>query len=331
VLIRRSRGSRRGRAFVGIGLAAALLALGAPAASADPPADQQDPPASTSPVGDAGDLPIGDYIQAGVNDPSQDATVDVGVVSEVDAVCAALPGAVAASDIPEDLRANPPKGEGKWVYEVCGDTKADSDRIARAQRTVFNAKRYCATGLTECGVFATWVPTVTQPPTARDFHRQSYLSSFFDFAPNLGSSPDFNADRGIVANFPAWFWNTVVTTFPKVIGDLGFFGGLVATAWHLNTEFTTDGVRACRVAGLRMVGTVWKPGMPDPARESPSRCGHTYTNQGVYNVHGCSEWLIVAVGPFFAIVFPITVCDDFAITVKDTQVLGTGHQTVPVR
>jgi hypothetical protein len=316
-------------------MAAALVALSAPAASADPAADPPagGPPAG-SPAGDAGDLPIGDYIQAGVNDPSQDATIDVGAADQVDALCALLPGGVSISDIPPDLRgANRPKGKGKWRYEVCGNTKADSQQIAAEHPNVAGAKRFCATGTTECGVFAIWIPEEKRAPTAADFSRQSYLSSFFDFAPNLGTSPDYRGGNGLglVTGFPAWFWNTVVTTFPKAVGDLGLFGGLVATAWHLNTEFTTDGQQVCRVAGLRMVGTVYKKGKYDPASASPSRCGHTYTNQGVYNIHGCSQWLIVAIGPFFAIVFPITVCDDFPATVKDTQVLGTGSQRIPVR
>jgi hypothetical protein len=321
--------------MLGLGLAAALVALGAPAASADPVADPPagDPPA-TSPAGDAGALPIGDYIQAGVDDPSQDATIDVGDADQVDALCALLPGGVSISDIPPDLRgANRPKGDGKWRYELCGNTKADSQRIAAANPSVYAAKHVCAAGTEECGVFAIWIPKEKRPPTADDFGRQSYLSSFFDFAPNLGTSPDYRGGNGLglVTDFPAWFWNTVVTTFPKAVGDLGLFGGLVATAWHLNTEFSTDGQQVCRVAGLRMVGTVYKKGKYDPASPSPSRCGHTFTNQGVYNIHGCSQWLIVAVGPFFAIVFPITVCDDFTATVKDTQVLGTGNQSIPVR
>jgi hypothetical protein len=125
-------------------------------------------------------------------------------------------------------------------------------------------------------------------------------------------------------------WNITPTEFPKVIGDLGLFGGLVATAWHLNTRFETDGEKVCDVSGLKHVGKVWEPGKYPPDAESS--CGYTYKNIGTYNIHACTRWLIIAVGPFFAIAFPLTLCNDTAVTVKESQIVtgGDAHRA-PVR
>jgi hypothetical protein len=313
-------------------LIAPLFAAVAPATSAfadDPPAD----PGDGSAIGGGATSPLEEYIQGSI--VNKDGTeLTVGKVS--DNACVTLPGEVSPADIPERYRTNPPAGKGKWEYQLCAGNSNDAHTVARDHSTVASANAYCTidendpppdANHIQCAVFAYWHPEINTPPPAPDESRDSYFESFFQFSPNLGTSPH-NGALGLIANFPTWYWNKVETRYPKAVGDLGLFGGLAATAWHLNTTLDTDDAagRICSVSGLTKVGIEWETGKYDPAAES-RECGHTYHNMGIYNVHGCSEWLIIAVGPFFVIVFPITVCSDTTMTVKESQILTGGDAT----
>ncbi len=311
-----------------------LFAGVAPTALADedPPVD---PPGDSSPIGDGASSPLKDYIQGTIIDDGE-TELTVGNVSEN--ACVKLAGTVTPADIPERYRTNPPAGDGAWEFQVCAADAATARRVADNYPTVPAAKDHCkvdphdppAADATPCAVFVYWHPAVRQIPPLPDQSRQSYFRSFFQFSPRLGASPGLDANHGAIVNFPTWVWNTVDTTLPKVVTEFGLAGGLFATAWHLNTTLDTNDQKPsiCRVAGLRWVGTDWeevKNRVP-PQQASPD-CGHTYTNIGTYNVHGCSQWLIIAVSPFFVIVFPITVCSNTTVTVKESQILTGGDAT----
>jgi hypothetical protein len=314
-------------------LIASLLAAVTPATSAV--ADDPPPDPGGSAIGGGATSPLEEYIEGSIVN-NGDSELTVGNVS--DNVCVTLPEVVAPADIPERYRIDPPTGKGKWEYQICSNTAANAQLVASRTGTVARAKSYCATETTTprprpipCAVFAYWHPEVNTPPPAPSQSRESYFESFFRFSPLVGTSPP-NDNQGLIANFPTWFWNRVETRYPKAVGDLGLFGGLAATAWHLETTLETDGGPVCDVSGLRKVGTEWNAGQYPPEAESPSRCGHTYKRMGIYNIHGCSRWLIIAVGPFFAIVFPITVCSNTPMTVKESQILtGGGARRAPVR
>jgi hypothetical protein len=302
---------------VALALIAPMLASAGPAAAADPPAD-------TSPIGDGAVSPPPEFIPVTSGDGGE-TELTVGDVRG--GACQTLVGAVAPTDIPARYRTTPPAGQGAWEYQVCAATAGAAQAIRAAHPDVQSARQFCAHGQSTCAVFVYWRPRQQQPlPPPPDEGRQNYFESFFTLSPQIGSSPHRDSPRGYVANFPTWLWNRVETRFPRALGDFGFFGGFVVTAWHLNTSFETDGHEVCDIGGFSLVGTEWNAGRYRPDQESPD-CGYTYTNIGAYTVHACSTWLIIAVGPFFAIVFPITLCNTWGVNVKESQILTGGDAT----
>jgi hypothetical protein len=308
---------------------AVALALIAPLVAGGGPANADEPPADTSPIGDGGISPPEEFIPVTSGDGGE-TELTVGGVR--DDACQTLVGVVAPSDIPERYRSNPPAGEGAWEYQVCAET-AEAARTIRAAHPDFqSARRFCQSGADElnvnkCAVFVFWRPKQPQSlPRPPDEGRDNYFQSFFTLSPQIGNSPHKDAPFGYVTNFPTWFWNRVETRFPRPLGDFGFFGGFAATAFHLETTFETDGHEVCDVGGFRLVGTEWRAGRHAPDQESPD-CGYTYTNMGAYEVEACTTWLIIAVGPFFAIVFPITLCNTWGVNVKESQILTGGDAT----
>jgi hypothetical protein len=318
---------------------AVALALIVPMLATAGPAGADDPPGDTSPIGDGAISPPEEFIPITSGDQGN-TTLTPGAAR--DDACVKLPGLVAPGDIPAQYRTTPPKGDGSWEYQVCAETGAGARDVARDHPSVASARAYCevdpdrppAADAVPCAVFVYWHPKERQPlPPPRDQDRKSYFNSFFTLSPELETSPDQIRNQGVVANFPTWMWSTTVTAIPRALGDFGFFGGFVVTAWHLNTEIDTDGHdlsksghRVCRVAGFHNVGTKYNAGKYPAGQKSPD-CGWTYDNIGTYNVHACSTWLIIAVGPFFAIVFPITLCNDWDVPVKESQILTGADAT----
>jgi hypothetical protein len=294
-----------------------MLTVAVPAAAA--------PPSGPSPIGNGALVDTSDYIQAAMDDGNPDTELDVGDVR--DNACQTIPGTVAPGDIPQRYRDKPPAGDGHWEYQVCAESAAAAATIVQQHPNVASARAFCDIDGSKCAVFVYWRPDIPPNPPDPDEARLGYFKSFFTLSPDLGSSPHRDSDFGYITNLPTWFWNRIETRFPRALGDLGLFGGIAATAWHLNTTFETDGREACDVSGLRKVGTEWDAGQYAPNAKSPSNCGYTYTNIGTYNIHACSTWLIVAIGPFFAIVFPITLCNNWNVPVKESQILTGGDAT----
>jgi hypothetical protein len=327
----RSLWARAGAAGVVVVLMGPMLA-GAPPAGAAPA--NPDEPTAPSGLGDGGLSPVEEFITVAKGKDGGDTELSVGKARDA---CRTLPGVVAPTDIPTRYQDNPPPGEGGWVYQVCAETGDAVDDVLKVHPDLESATAFCKLDASRCAVFVFWQPKIKQPLPEPDESRKGYFEGFFTLSPQLGSSPhrDRNTARGgfgYIVNFPTWFWNTTPTEFPKVLGDLGLFGGIAATAWHIETTFDTDGVQACDVDGLHKVGTEWEDGKYPPGIESPSRCGHIYRNIGTYNIHACTTWLIIAVGPFFAVVFPITLCNNWDVPVKESQVLTGGDpRRAPVR
>jgi hypothetical protein len=302
--------------------AAGTLALTVSLVGAAEPAGAAPDDTGPSVIGDGSISDTSDYINATA---STDLETDVNAGDEVDGACQTLPGTVSPADIPERYRVNPPNGQGAWEYQLCAKD-ADAARAAvQAHPDVASARAYCGTedhpvATSMCGVFVYWRPKIEPPANQPDESRENYFQSFFTLAPQLGSNPHSASRFGFITNLPTWFWNRTETRFPRVIPDLGLFGGVTATAFHLNTEFRTDGEEICSVGGFQLVGDEWDESQP-PLKES-NECGHTYLNGGTYEVRGCSEWLIIAFAPpFFFIVFPITLCHTWTVPVKEAQVL----------
>jgi hypothetical protein len=313
---------RAGTATVALLLVTPLVAGAAPAAAGG---------SGTSAIGDGASSNLRDYKAqaADIGDPPGQQTGDPVPVVEpptqpVDGACQTLTGVpVSPGDIPDQYKTTPPAGKGAWEYQVCatssedGETAAEAaQRIVRDHPDLASAKAYCDPRAGHaCAVYVYWRPEIqtTPPPNVKDV--KGYFTSFFTLAPKLGTSPD-NDTVGLLVNFPSWFWNTTYTgPFPKVLPD-PIFGG-VATAWHLETVWETDGHQFCDNPGTKYTSN-YPPGQASPD------CGYTYLNIGVYNVHACSTWLIVVANLFFIIVFPITVCNNFNVRVKESQVLTGG-------
>ena len=285
-----------------------------------PPAVAAPDDTAPSVIGDGMGLP--DYIEGTVNtDPDTEITVG----DERDGACQTLSGAVSAADL-APYRDNPPSGEGAWEYQLCAEDAAAARAAVAVYPNLAAARQHCAEPASRCGVFVYWRSRIPQLPPAPDESREGYLESFFTLSPQIGSSPHRDSRLGLITNLPTWFWNRTQTRFPRVIPDLGLFGGATATAWHLETTWQTDGRQICDD-----VGTEWDAGNP-PQQESPD-CGYVYRNIGEYEVEACSEWLIIAVvPPFFVVVFPITLCSDWTVPVKEAQVVtGGGPRRGPVR
>jgi hypothetical protein len=314
MLSRRALGLPRWRAVtVTCALALVLPMIGSPSAGAAPG------DGAPSPIGDGGIVPPSDYIDNGI--PTDDDTeVDVGQVQ--DSACATLVGVpVSAADINALDLNRQPEGDGRYEYQLCARDAATAAAAARANPTLAAARAHCAVAANLCGVFVIWRPDIAQRPPYQQPDRQSYLNSFFELRPDLASSPGFSDDFGLIANFPTWFFNTVVTAIPRAIPDAGIFGGAVATAFHLRTTFRTNGDEICDVTGFQNVGTRWEEGRHRADAESPD-CGYTYPNIGQYEVTGATTWLIIVFAPpFFVFVFPITLSRDFTVNVKESQIL----------
>lgn len=307
---------------VALTLVAGLLTPAAPAAAA--PAG----PASSAIVGGAAsDLTsyrVTNYL-APVEGNGDGEVEDIEPIGEA---CQPLQGEVSQADIDAAVGTGPPPtGEGAWRYEVCAENERIAREIASAHPQAADTRRYCGPPYEDkdpCAVVIHWV-LATPPPTppSSPDGQQAYFESLFDFAPVLQTSPGFDAQHGIIANFPAWFWNTVETRWPKLVP-----GG---HAWHLETTFTTDNHQACRQSGLHKVGTVYRSGEASPAAPSPSGCGYTYRSQGRYQVRGCTQWLFVIVAFLGPIVFAVTFCSSDTVTVKEVQVLsGNAPRRFPV-
>jgi hypothetical protein len=287
------------------------------------------PDGGPSAIARGGVSPLAEFTDTTLPSP-QDTDIDPGQM-QINP-CARLAGTVTPEDIDRALGGSPPpKGDGHWEYALCGQDEASSRFLAQRHPTVADAKAFCQTdeetaNLHKCVVVAQWKSNVPPAPPVAKNDRQSYIESYLQFAPDLGSSPAQDADHAAIANLPTWFWNTVETRFPKVVSNLAIIGDFAfATAWHLNTTFRTDGDKACDISGLTKVGTEWDAGRYKPDQESPSNCGHTYRNIGTYDVRGCSRWLIIAyIPPFFVIVFPITLCRTQTVRVKESQVVTSG-------
>jgi hypothetical protein len=322
--------SRRGSSSLRVRAGTATLAfllvtpliMAAPAAAAG---------SGTSAIGDGARSSLRDFnALAGIGDPPGQQTGDPApVVGDPEAPqaapCQTLTGVpVLPGDIPERYRTTPPTGRGTWEYQVCAENAELAADIVAKHPGLANLKQYCDPDLAKpnCGLFVFWRPQIEQKPPAPIEVVGGYFEKFFVLAPHMASSPDPRAAYGIITNFPAWFWNTTPTTFPKVLPDL-FFGG-VAMAWHLRTRIQSgDGAEICDVGGLQQVGVVFDPNKYAPDQES-LQCGYTYHNQGIYTVHACSQWLIVIANAVFVIAFPITVCNNRDVTVKESQVLTGG-------
>jgi hypothetical protein len=299
-------------------LAAGLLSPAPPVGAAPP--ETSGSAIGTGMVSDFVDYRVAAYLPAAENDAAGDVEIeDIDIAGS--GACQPLQGTVSQADIDESLQGEPPPtGEGAWQYEVCAADEATANRVAAAYPQVGAARQYCGPpyqGEDICGVFIRWVPAVPGPvPPASPDGQQAYLESLFDFAPVLETSPGRDPQHGLIAFLPAWFWNTVETRFPKAVP-----GG---QAWHLRTTFDTDNRQACRVSGLHKVGTVYNSADPQPERPSPTNCGHTYTNQGLYEVRGCTRWLFIISALLFPVVFTATFCDSDTLTVKEVQVVSGG-------
>jgi hypothetical protein len=297
-------------------------------------------------ITDAAVSPLNEFMSTTLfNDQNNPPDITVDPI-KFDTSCVTLDGTVTPEDIATALDGRPqPEGKGKWVYVLCAQTKKlAQDAVTAIQEQggdlIANAKAYCPTGKDEkgndragpnqCVLVAEWDGEQKPAPPAVNDDRDSYLKSFLKFAPDLGSSPVQDADHAAIANLPTWFWNKVETRFPKAVTNFALIGDFAfATAWHLNTTFTTNDnpSEACDVSGLQKVGIEWNRSYP-PGAESQSdpKCGHTYHNIGTYNVHGCTQWLIIAfIPPFFVVAFPITVCDDFTVRVREAQVVTSNE------
>jgi hypothetical protein len=315
---------RAGTATLAFLLVTPLVTDAAPAAAAG---------SGSSAIGDGARSNLRDYNALADIDPPGQQTGDPEPVVEppgeprrVDTICQTLTGVpVLPADIPEQYRTTPPPGQGAWEYQVCADTAKTAADIITDHPSLASLKHYCDPNLLphpNCELFAYWRPQIETNPPAPIQAVGGYFDRFFVLAPKMASSPDPTADHGLITNFPAWFWNTTPTTFPKVLPD-PVFGG-IAMAWHLSTTIESgDGDEVCTVGGLRQVGTVYDPNKYPPGQESPD-CKHTYSNIGIYTVHSCSTWLIVVANLLFVIVFPITVCNNRNVTVKESQVVTGG-------
>lgn len=264
------------------------------------------------------------------NDPVD---VEIGDIN-FDTSCVTLDGVVTPEDIAKALDGRPqPTGGGQWEYVLCAPDAATAGKIASTHKSIAAAKEFCPsgkddngkerTGPNQCVVVARWKSSVGDAPKPSKDEVHDYFQSYFEFAPQLGTSPPQLPDHGAIANLPTWFFNKVKTDIPKVVTNFALIGDFAfATAWHLNTTFSTENApEACVASGLTMVGTDWK-GQGPPDAESPEKCGHTYHNIGTYNVHGCTQWLIIAfIPPFFVVAFRITVCHDDTVRVKEAQVV----------
>ncbi|HVQ96675.1 MAG TPA: hypothetical protein VMU51_37005 [Mycobacteriales bacterium] len=307
---------------VAMTLAAGLLAPAAPAVAAP-----EAPAASAIVAGAATELvdyQVATYLAPAEGDAGADDIEDVQPVGEA---CQPLQGVVTEADINAAVGTGPPPtGDGAWQYEVCAEDEEAASDIAGDHSQVDDAKRYCGPPHEDkiaCTVVIHWVPVIPVIPPSNPESRQTYLRSLFDFAPVLEASPGFDPPNGLIANLPTWFWNTVVTEFPKLVP-----GG---HAWHLWTEFHTNNERACRRSGLNKVGTVYRVGESNPGAASPTGCGYTYRNQGRYEVRGCTRWLFVIVALFAPIVFAATFCHSDTVTVKEVQVVSGGApRRIPV-
>jgi hypothetical protein len=292
------------------------------------PASADEPGTTPGGTGSAGG--IDDYLGGAFQDPDGNTEATVGAVTTTP--CVSFPDLVNPADIPAVYRANPPQGEGRWEYQVCAKTKALAQDVVNTEGSLAAVRQYCFHDKDqpelnknhECAFFVSWHPKINAVP---DFHNQGrgdYFRDFLTLSPQFSSQPKPGPEFGSIANFPSWFWLDNVTTFPFVVPDFGLFGGGVATAWHLESNMDTNNEHACRETGLRKVGADWKAGTANPEQPSPKKCGYTYPHQGIYNVHSCSQWLIVVVTALFAFAFPITFCNDDQMTVKESQIVTGG-------
>jgi hypothetical protein len=315
---------RAGTATVALMLITPLVTGPAPAAAAG---------SGTSAIGDAARSNLRDYngLLAPGDIPGQQTGDDPVVeppTKPVDGACQTLTGVpVSPADIPEHDRTNPPAGQGAWEYQICASSAEEANRLVERYPDLASAKQYCNPQVAgrNCAVYVYWRPKIATKPPATVDDVKGYFRSFFILAPHMDSSPKGqDSNYGMIVNFPSWFWNTTYNGgIPKVLPD-PIFGG-VATAWHLETWWETEGGQFCDNPGTKYESNV------PPEQPSPT-CGHTYHNIGVYNVHACSQWLIVVANAFFIIVFPITVCNNFDVTVKESQILTGGDvHRAPVR
>ena len=299
-----------------------LLGLTSPAAAA--PGDTAPGDTAPSAPGDVG-LPRDDFIEAAGD---IDENVDIDVQERADA-CRTVGGDVTPEDLAQVDRSQI-TGDGRFEYQLCAQTAADAARIAAEQGTVENMKRFCsptAVPRNACTVFVYFRPEIEERPPIRIEEREDFFSGFFEFSPELRTSPPRNLPTGLVVNFPIWFWDDF-PTFPKPI-HVPFFGGITGVAFHLETTWETDGRRVCDKPG-----TIYRPDRHRPDQPSPD-CGYVYDTIGTYEVHGEKTWLVIAqLGGLFPvpIVFVVTFTQDFTVPVKEAQVLtGGGPRRAPVR
>lgn len=316
-------------------LALALIGQVVPGLTPSALAAPADEPTDTTPIGDGGSGGVGDYINVGLQDPSGNTEVTVDATN-MDP-CVGYAGLVDPRDIPPEL--HQPSGAGHWVYRLCAKDAATARHYASRYPTLGAAKANCTHDKDRpevnadnlCALVVTWKPDEERRPRL-DEGRGGYFSKFLTLAPDLSTQPIRGPNDGLIVNFPSWFWLNNTTTFPFIVPDFGLFGGGVATAWHLNSHIDADGGTRCNVSGLRKVGTDYNDWHGPPEAPSPSRCGYTFPRQGIYNIHSCSQWLIVVAFTFFVVAFPITFCNNDNATVKEAQVVvGGGPVQAPVR
>lgn len=272
----------------------------------------------SSAAGDGNLVPDDEYVRSA--DPDSDVEATVGPVR--DDACTKLDGDVSPADVAtyqEKYGGASPEGEGRWRYQVCAQTDADSRRFAAQYPDPGAAKAHCATAANRCAVLVVWEPKdpEPQPRVSSPGRKLDPFSGWLEFTPRLATSP---GDRqGLIVNLPTWVWDRNTADVRGIC--LPLYGGVCGFAVRLSTTWETQGRRFCSGPGRE-----YRRGRDDP--RSASSCGWTYRNQGRYTITGCKTWLVVVwrLPWYIPIVFPLTLCNTDQVGVQEAQVLAGGRR-----